>query len=776
MTNNFERYGRSTDHDMQSLWLEDERHKTAESDDNEKFFEVDMFPYLSGKGLHVGHVRGYVAGDVVSRMRTRQGYDVLRAIGWDAYGLPAEQFALANKTHPKYTNEQNIAMFREQLQALGLSYDWDREIATTDPEFMKWTQDTFLRMYDAGLVYESEEPINWCESCKTGLSNEDLEGGACERCGSAVVQKPMRQWKIRITDYAKRLTDDLDELSPGWDDEIIDMQRNWIGLEQGHTTKTVAVAGDNRSLEDARVVDLFVNDTEDLRRSGVVSLAADSDLAVDFAAENPEGVLEMVEKLNEAPPHIRARMNDTIRLPSTFFMNPATGEWVPVVVSPSQTSEVVQARFIATGSVSPEAQEVVDLDMEQALLNHGVAHQAESLTSLRDWVFSRQRFWGEPIPLIHCDNDGVVPVPYEELPLMLPDVESYETSETGESPLASIDEWVSTICPNCGGEARRETNTMPQWAGSSWYWNRYKDPHNQELLVGEEAEARWAEVDLCIGGLEHATRHLIYARFWHKFLYDEGIVSTPEPFKSVKHVGLIMGEDGRKMGKRYGNIVDPLEIVEQRGADVLRMYIMFMGDFSKSTPWDSSGIKGIERFVRRVESMQSIVDDSATNVLSAETAQEIQDSVNSLKFNKALATLMGLSRQYQERGSISQDDLTGFLVMLSPFAPHLTESIYRSQHPDRTDFGELKWPSTLKEDAADGDIEIEAASAEVVIQINGKKRSIQSLPANYRTLDAVDLLASLDPKLASLHEQGKIRKVIAPEKANIINFVVDQSN
>lgn len=545
----------------QEKWGKEGTYKTSDSFSKPKKYVLDMYPYPSGEGLHVGHPKGYIATDVYARMSRMQGFNVLHPMGWDAFGLPAEQFALKNKVHPKISVAKNIARYKEQLEMIGLDYDWSREINTTDAEYYKWTQWCFVKMFEKGLVYQSHEPINWCPSCKTGLANEDLEDGKCERCGSEIEQKPLAQWVIKITDYRDRLVEDL-ALLPKWPEYVKTSQKNW-------------------------------------------------------------------------------------------------------------------------------------------------------LANLRDWVFARQRYWGEPIPLVHCAKCGTVAVPEKDLPVRLPEVENYEPTGTGESPLAGIPEWVNTTCPKCGGEAKRETNTMPQWAGSSWYYLRYMDPKNSEALVDVVKEKYWNTVDVYVGGMEHATRHLIYARFWHKFLYDIGAVSTKEPFEELHTVGLIQASDGRKMSKRWGNVVNPDEMVERFGADAFRLYEMFMGPFEQSVAWNTDGVVGTKRFLERVWKMREGLGDSSeeTHTLLQKTIQKVGDDIVNFKFNTAISTMMIF---VNGATSISLSDYKDFLKILAPFVPYLTEEIWH-ELGETTSIHLSDWPKYDESKVKDDKVKI-------VIQINGKLR------------------------------------------------------
>ncbi|HBB56936.1 TPA: leucine--tRNA ligase [Patescibacteria group bacterium] len=587
-------------------WEKEGIYKTQDNSKKPKYYALDMFPYPSGEGLHVGHVKGYIATDIYSRFKRMNDFNVLHPMGWDAFGLPAENYAIKNKIHPKIATDKNIKRFKDQLEQIGFDYDWSREINTTDPEYYRWTQWIFLQMYKNGLAYESYEPINWCPSCKTGLANEDLDGDKCERCETKIEQKPMRQWVLKITDYADRLLNDLDELD--WPEYIKESQRNWIGK-------------------------------------------------------------------NEAIKKAKGKKAITYKL--------------------------------------------------------------------KDWVFSRQRYWGEPIPLIHCDACGVVPVPEEDLPVELPQVKSYEPTGTGESPLAAIDKWVNTKCPKCGGKGKRETNTMPQWAGSSWYYLAYAlgikklKLKNKKYLNDETIKTAldfWMPVDVYVGGAEHATRHLIYARFWHKFLNDIGIVSGGEPFAKLFNVGLIMAEDGRKMSKRWGNVINPDDIIKEWGADTLRMYEMFMGPFEQTIPWNTKNIIGVKRFLDKIWVMQKKLKTqnsklkTATKNLKLEqlihkTVKKVTESIESFKFNTAISALMILTNEMEKDPELEIDDWKLIIKLLAPFAPHMSEEIWQEVLGNKGSIHEEEWPKYDERKLKDSTVKI-------VIQIDGKVRDLMEAEAD----------------------------------------------
>ncbi|NCN22131.1 leucine--tRNA ligase, partial [Candidatus Falkowbacteria bacterium] len=632
----------------QKIWQDSNLYKTVEDFSRPKYYILDMFPYPSGAGLHVGHPKGYIATDIFARYKRLKGFNVLHPMGWDAFGLPAENYAIKNKIHPKKATDENIATFKKQLSILGFSYDWEREINTTDPSYYKWTQWIFLQMWKNGLAYESFEPINWCPSCQTGLANEDLENGLCERCGSEVEQKPMRQWVLKITDYADRLLDDLEKL-PDWENSIKDMQKNWIGRSYG--TEIIFKVKNSKS-----EIKVFTTRVDTIFGCTYVVLAPENkilnelkDKIINFSAV--QDYLEITRHKTELQRTDLNKNKTGVILEGVYAINPFTGDELKIFVADyvlnyygtgavmavpahderdfefaekyglkikTSIGQKINGRMIS-GAKScftadgylVDSGDFTGLSSEEARLKLTAWLEKNNLGSskvnykIKDWVFSRQRYWGEPIPLIHCPKCGIVAVPEESLPLTLPKVESYEPSGTGESPLVGISDWVNTSCPKCGGPAKRETNTMPQWGGSCWYYLRYIDPKNDLALVNKEKEKYWSPVDFYVGGAEHATRHLIYARFWHKFLFDIGVVNYDEPFTRLQHVGLIMGEDGRKMSKRWGNVVNPSEIALKYGADSLRVYEMFMGPFSQAVAWNTNGLIGARKFLEKVENLLS---------------------------------------------------------------------------------------------------------------------------------------------------------------------------
>lgn len=721
--------------------------------ESKKSYVLDMFPYPSGEGLHVGHPKGYIATDIYSRFKRMSGFNVLHPMGWDAFGLPAENYAIKNKVHPRKSVEKNIANYKEQLSIIGLDYDWSREINTTDPEYYRWTQWIFLKLYEKGLAYQSFEPINWCPSCQTGLANEDLEDGKCERCGSVVEKKPMRQWVLKITEYAERLLGDLDTVN--WPESIKESQRNWIGKSEGSLIK-FKIGGNGDEIE------VFTTRPETLFGVTFIALAPEHELVEKISkfSENKKEIAEyaaQAKNKGEVERTNAKKQKTGVEIRGIFAVNPISKEKIPVfvadyVLTTYGTGAVMgvpahdlrDAEFAGLFGFYPKP--VVVINDENKLINSGKFDGLDSEAAkkeivkavggrmvtkyrLRDWVFSRQRYWGEPIPVIHCEKCGVVLVPEKDLPVKLPEVKNYAPTGTGESPLADIEKWVNVKCPTCGGNAKRETNTMPQWAGSSWYYLRYMDPKNKKALVDPKLEKYWAPVDMYIGGAEHATRHLIYARFWHKFLYDIGITSTIEPFARYNYVGLILGEDGRKMSKRFGNVINPNDMVDTYGADTFRIYEMFMGPFSQSIAWDTKSIIGSRRFIERVWRLIEKVEekgsrinkspDQITQMQAAETAlhktiKKVTEDIEKFSLNTCISAMMMLSNEIEKLDIIPRKIFEGFLKLLAPFAPHMTEELW-------TTLGNKKsihisaWPVF---DSS----KITEKKLTIAIQINGKTR------------------------------------------------------
>ena len=782
------------------FWEEKEVFKAEESGEKEKFYCLDMFPYPSGKGLHVGHPRGYVATDVFSNFKRMNGFNVLHPMGWDAFGLPAENYAIKTGTHPRESVTKNIKHFKSQLESIGLGYDWDREINTTDPEYFKWTQWIFTQMFKKGLAYEDEMPINWCPSCKTGLANEEVIEGECERCDSEVEKKDIRQWVLKITDYADRLLDDLEDLN--WPEPIKEMQRNWIGRSEGARIEfEVKETGDK--------LEVFTTRPDTLYGATFMVLAPEHDLTKkaisgDLDIENRGEVEKYVEEARKKSDLERTELNKEktgVEVKGLTAINPISGDEIPVWVAdyvlgsygygavmsvPAHDERdfemaekydleirpVIKAEelpFAGEGKVinSEEFNRLSTEEMKERIVESLEKKNRGEKTvdyKLRDWVFSRQRYWGEPIPIIHCDKCGSVPVPEEDLPVRLPEVEKYEPTGTGESPLAAIDEWVETRCPRCGMEAKRETNTMPQWAGSCWYYLRYIDPQNDKQLIDPEKEKEFMPVDLYVGGAEHAVLHLLYARFWHKFLYDLDVVSTKEPFKKLKNQGLIMADDGTKMSKSKGNVVSPDDIVDEYGADVLRLYEMFVGGFEDEVPWDEDGVVGMRRFLEKVWGLKERVvqkdPDKDLNGLLHRTIKKVTGDIEDFKFNTAISSLMILSNKMKEKEEISVDIFTKFVQLLAPFAPHISEEAWQ----------EYKEESILNSDWPKHDPKVaEKKKVTLIVQVNGKLRDKFEVAKGIEREEALKLAKDRE-KVKKWIEGEEIKKEIFV-KDKLVNFV-----
>ncbi|MBP5993551.1 MAG: leucine--tRNA ligase [Candidatus Moranbacteria bacterium] len=783
----------------------------------QQFYVLDMFPYPSGAGLHVGHPRGYIATDVIARFKQLSGYGVLHPMGWDAFGLPAEQYALKNKVHPEKAVKENVAMFKRQLAKLGLTYDWEREINTTDPEYYRWTQWIFLQMWKQGLAYESNEPINWCPSCKTGLANEDLEQGKCERCGSAVEKRPLRQWVLRMTKYADRLLKDLDSQELEWSESIKDQQRNWIGRSEG--VEVVFCIADSE--EELRV---FTTRVDTIFGCTYVVVAPEHPLlqSIEQSISNIDEVKEYIRQAGSKSDLERtelAKEKTGVKLEGIEVVNPFTGGKVPVyvadyvlgsygtgavmavpahdtrdaefalkygldiktVILSDQTKHIEyrisnkdQAVFVDDG-VLVDSGEFTGLRSKEARKKMSAWLKKEGLGEkrinykMRDWTFSRQRYWGEPIPLVHCEKCGVVPVPEKELPVLLPKVKAYEPTDTGESPLAGIAKWVNTECPKCQGKARRETNTMPQWAGSCWYYLRFIDPKNTKTLVDKKKEAKHMPVDLYVGGTEHATRHLLYARFWHKFLFDIGVVSGQEPFKKLVNQGLINASDGRKMSKRWGNVINPDDIVADFGADAFRLYEMFMGPFAQTIAWNTDGVVGTRRFLEKVWKLgrktisgkQSAENEKLESLLH-QTIKKVTEDIEEFKFNTAISALMILVNALEKETHIPYSTFHILLILISPFAPHIAEELWQEMGEKQSIFL-AGWPMWDKK-------KIVAETVNIAVQVNGKVRVVLTVDTGSNETE-VQSQALSNEKIKALVVGKEIRKVIyVPGK--ILNIVV----
>ena len=772
--------------------------------DKPKFYALVEFPYPSGQGLHVGHPRSYTALDIVARKRRKNGYNVLYPMGWDAFGLPTENFAIKNHIHPEIVTKNNIAHFKEQLVSLGFSFDWSREINTTDPDYYKWTQWIFLKLFEKGLAYKKEMSVNWCTSCKCVLANEEVVNGVCERCGSEVVHKVKSQWMLKITEYAQRLIDDLDDLD--FIERVKLQQKNWIGRSTGAEVKFKATTGDELKVYTTRPDTLFgatymvispehpfvekwANDLENIEeiRAYRAEAAKKSDFERTEVAKEKTGVrLRGVEAINPVN-----RKQIPIFVSDYVLMTYGTGAIMAVPAHDTRDYEFAKVfdlpivEVVAGGNVEKEAftdcsaGKMVNsgfldgLTVDEAkkaivewLEKEGVGEPKVNF-KLRDWVFSRQRYWGEPIPIVHCDKCGYVALPESELPLKLPEVESYEPTDNGESPLAKIDSFVNTTCPHCGGPAKRETDTMPQWAGSSWYFLRYCDPHNDKELASKEALDYWTPVDWYNGGMEHTTLHLLYSRFWHKFLYDIGVVPTKEPYAKRTSHGMILGENGEKMSKSRGNVVNPDDVVRDYGADTLRLYEMFIGDFEKAAPWSTSSIKRCRRFVERIWNLQNSLNDEKGHSRSLErainkTVKKVTEDIEGMKFNTAIAAMMSLLNETDKVGSISREDYKTIINLLNPFAPHITEELWEMQGFDG--FCSLAdWPEYDEALCTDSEVEI-------AVQVNGKLRSRITVAVD-ADQDTVLAAAKAEQKVADELSGGNIVKEIYI-KGKLVNIVV----
>ena len=793
---------RAVEQKWRKIW---EEHPVNVNDGKKpKYYCLDMFPYPSGNGLHVGHWRGYVISDVWSRYKMLQGYYLIHPMGWDAFGLPTENFAIKNHVHPAEVTKKNVAHFKEQLQSLGFSFDWTREINTTDPSYYKWTQWIFLQLYKKGLAYKKEMAVNWCTSCKCVLANEEVVNGVCERCGSEVIRKNQSQWMLKITAYADRLVKDLDDVD--FIDRVKTQQRNWIGRSTGAEVDFGTTLGDTLTVYTTRPDTLF--------GATYMVISPEHPLIEKWADKITN--LDEVRKYQDEAAHKsdfeRTELNKEktgVKLEGVMGINPVNNAEIPIFISdyvlvsygtgaimavPAHDTrdwefakkfnlpiiEVVKGSEVgveneaftdcATG-VMTNSSFLTGMRVEEAkkaitewLTKEGKGHEKVNF-KLRDWVFSRQRYWGEPIPIVKCEKCGYVPLDESELPLTLPNVESYEPTDTGESPLAKMTDWVNTTCPCCGGPAKRETDTMPQWAGSSWYFLRYCDPHNDKELISKEAAEYWTPVDWYNGGMEHTTLHLLYSRFWHKFLYDIGVVPTSEPDKKRTSHGMILGENGEKMSKSRGNVVNPDEIVDAYGADTMRLYEMFIGDFEKAAPWNSDSIKGCKRFIEKYWNLQEKVKDGNEyspehEALMHKTIKKVTYDIDNLKANTAIASMMTLVNEFSQKGC-NKAELKTLTILLNPFAPHVTEEMWQVMN-----FGgmvnEAQWPTYDEEKTKEN-------SVEIVIQVMGKVRSKLTIPVDMPK-DEVLAAAKADAKIAELLDGKEIKKEIyVPGK--LVNFV-----
>ena len=795
----------------QKYWDE---HKTfhAENDYSKpKFYALVEFPYPSGQGLHIGHPRPYTAMDIVSRKRRLQGYNVLFPMGWDAFGLPTENFAIKNKIHPAIVTKNNVARFKAQLKSLGLSFDWDREINTTDPDYFKWTQWIFLKLFKAGLAYKKEMNVNWCTSCKVVLANEEVVNGKCERCGGEVVHKVKSQWMLKITEYAQKLIDDLDSVD--YFEKIKTAQKNWIGRSTGAEVDFTTTAGDMLTIYTTRPDTLF--------GATYMVISPEHPIIEKWAdkLQNMDAIREYQAAAARKSDFDRTEMNKDktgVKLEGVRAVNPVNGKEIPIFISdyvlmtygtgaimavPAHDTrdwefakvfnlpiiEVVKggedvqkeaftdcATGIMVNSEFLDGLSVEDakVKIKEWLTANGKGREKVNY-KLRDWVFSRQRYWGEPIPVVNCEKCGWVALPESELPLKLPEVDSYMPTDTGESPLSTLESFINTTCPCCGGPAKRETDTMPQWAGSSWYFLRYCDPHNDKELASKEALKYWMPVDWYNGGMEHTTLHLLYSRFWHKFLYDQGVVPCKEPYMRRTSHGMILGKDPErpgeftKMSKSKGNVVNPDDVVKEYGADTLRLYEMFVGDFEKAAPWQENGIKGCKRFLDRVWAMQEKVvpGDEYSDKLRAsmhKTIKKVSEDIETLKFNTAIATMMGLLNEIDAAGSLTRADYRTLLILLNPFAPHITEELYQVMGYEGV-LNEQKWVEYDEKLCVED-------SVEIVVQVNGKVKARFNAPVDCAKEELENLAFDL-PEIKALTD-GKtvVKKIAVPNK--LVNIVV----
>ena len=789
----------------QNKWEETGCFHAETGSDKPKFYALIEFPYPSGQGLHVGHPRSYTALDIVSRKRRMQGYNVLYPIGWDAFGLPTENFAIKNKIHPKIVTKNNIANFTRQLKMLGFSFDWSREVNTTDPEYYKWTQWIFLQLFKKGLAYKQEMPINWCTGCKVGLSNEEVVNGVCERCGSEVVQRRKSQWMLKITEYAERLITDLDDVD--YIERVKTQQKNWIGRSEGAEVKFQLTSGDEMVVYTTRADTLF--------GATYVVLAPEHKLVEKLlpTLENADEIKDYITlagKKSEFERTELAKDKTGVQLKGVNAINPVTGKELPIFISdyvlvtygtgaimavPAHDerdwdfAKKFNLPIVEVVSGGENVQEAAYTDVYKGnMVNSGfldgmpVKEAIPAMINwleekglgkkkvnykLRDWLFSRQRYWGEPIPLVYCEKCGWVPIPEEQLPLELPEIDEFEPGENGESPLAKATEWINTTCPHCGAPAKRETDTMPQWAGSSWYFLRYIDPHNNDALASKEALDYWTPIDWYNGGMEHTTLHLLYSRFWHKFLYDIGVVPTKEPYMRRTSHGMILGENGEKMSKSRGNVVNPDEVVNDYGADAVRTFEMFIGAFDQSTPWSQDGLKGCYKFLERVWNLQDMMTDEegyskelCSNV--HKTIKKVGDDYEKMKFNTGIAALMSLVNDFYKAGKVTKGEFLTLITLLNPVAPHMTEELWEMYGKGGL-LSVSPWP--LYDEALTVDSEVE-----IVVQINGKIRDKMMVAADLDRAGIEKLVTESDAVQKLVDGKTIVKTIVVPGK--LVNIVV----
>ena len=790
----------------QDFWDEDKTFRAEDDFSKKKFYGLVEFPYPSGHGLHVGHPRSYTALDIICRKRRLEGYNVLYPMGWDAFGLPTENYAIANKIHPHIVTENNIKNFKRQLKSIGFSFDWDREINTTDPSYYKWTQWIFLKLFEKGLAYKQEMPINWCTSCKVGLANEEVVGGVCERCGGEVVQKRKSQWMLRITEYAQRLIDDLEGLD--YIDKVKVSQINWIGRSEGAEVD-FKLADTDKSLT------VYTTRPDTLFGATYMVLSPEHPYIdeLEDRITNLDAVREYQKQAAHKSEFERTEMakdKTGVELCGIKAINPVTGNEIPVWISdyvlmtygtgaimavPAHDERdwdfakkfnlpiievvgggedvqkeaytdvadgvMVNSGFLTGLKVKDAIKKMIEYLEEKGIGKKKVNYK------LRDWVFSRQRYWGEPIPLVWCDKCGWVALPEESLPLTLPEIEDFTPGDEGESPLSKAEDWIKTTCPHCGGPARRETDTMPQWAGSSWYFLRYIDPHNDDALAAQDKLNYWLPVDWYNGGMEHTTLHLLYSRFWHKFLYDIGVVKTPEPYKKRTSHGMILGENNEKMSKSRGNVVNPDEVVDKFGADTFRTYEMFIGAFDQATPWSENGVRGCHKFIERVWKLQDMLTDGDSYSKELEnnmhkTIKKVSDDIEKMKFNTAVAALMSLVNDFYKAGSITRGEFRTLLLLLNPTAPHITEEMWQNCGFEGY-IHNAEWPSYDEDKTRDDEIEI-------VFQVNGKIRGKMSVAAGLDRDALSEFVMAKDEVSAAVGDKQIVKVIAVPDK--LVNIVV----
>ena len=791
------------EHKWQDKWEEAQAFRAENKYDKPKYYALVEFPYPSGQGLHVGHPRPYTAMDIVARKRRMEGYNVLFPMGWDAFGLPTENYAIKNHVHPEEVTRQNVARFKGQLRSLGLSFDWSREVNTTDPSYYKWTQWIFLQLFKKGLAYKTTMPVNWCTSCKCVLANEEVVNGVCERCGSPVIRKEKSQWMLKITEYAQRLLDDLDQVD--YIERVKTQQRNWIGRSTGAQVRFDTTEGD--------VLEIYTTRPDTLFGATYMVISPEHPYIEKWAGkiQNMDAVRKYQEQSARKSDFERTELvkeKTGVRIEGVRGINPVNNQEIPIFVSDyvlmsygtgaimavpahdtrdwefAKKFELPIIEVVKGGDVEKEAFTDCDtgimvnsgfldgLSVEEAKvkivewLEKEKKGETKVNYKLRDWVFSRQRYWGEPIPLVYCEKCGWVPVPEDQLPLRLPEVDSYEPTDDGESPLAKMTDWVNTTCPHCGAPAKRETDTMPQWAGSSWYFLRYCDPCNDKELASKEALEYWMPVDWYNGGMEHTTLHLLYSRFWHKFLYDIGVVPQPEPYRKRTSHGMILGEGGEKMSKSRGNVINPDDIVRDYGADTMRLYEMFLGDFEKAAPWSQNAVKGCRRFLERVWALFDQVQpgDSYSQKNEGEmhkTIKKVTEDIENLKFNTAIAALMSLLNTFGDNG-VNEAEYKTFILLLSPFAPHICEEL-NERMGGKEMLVYAPWPKYDESKTVDDTLEIG-------VQINGKVKGTVWIGAQ-DTKEQIQEKAMAEPKVAAALEGMQVVKVIVIP-GRIVNIVV----